>query len=552
MVNIFDLSEEFVHEYSKIRPMTATLWGIPGYDDRWDDFSSTSWTQDLQLCEEYERRMSMISFTGSKWEEVAFVILKEFLARTIMYVKNADYYLDINSIYCTFQQMMYALKAQPTATEADWLALEKRLQSFDTAIEQYISALRDGYNLGVVSARRQVVEVARQARETNLSVLLNKKNEAAGVLMDPKRLTLLCDSVKESHNKLADFLENEYLQHAREQDACGAEYYARCVQSYIGNPVNLEDTYQWGFEEIHRLLDEIRVVCKKIDPEESDYLRVLQRVRNDPEFLMTDHDEFLGFVKTKELEAMDKLRPFFDIPEMLATINVEKIPVDVDLAQYQPPPPDFSRPGCISYGFQKDKPIALFDQLTTAYHEGFPGHHLQCGLQVSYKDNLSLLGRISGYSGYAEGWALYAERFMEEQGLYEHAYYTLGMLICSLFRACRIVIDIGLHLSLRIPDDFELNPGKTWCFELGKSMLMDVCGFPEKMSTDEMNRYCGFPGQAISYKVGERCIRDLRNYYFKRLPEGSLKEFHNMILQYGSVSLDFLETHVKSEIDESI
>lgn len=147
--------------------------------------------------------------------------------------------------------------------------------------------------------------------------------------------------------------------------------------------------------------------------------------------------------------------------------------------------------------------------MSTAYHEGFPGHHLQLGVQVSLRDDLSRLHRvmISDFqTGYAEGWALYAERLMDELGYLERPEYVLGMLACQMMRACRVVLDIGAHLGLRAPSDAAFRPGDLIDFDYGIDMLTRVARMPPSHAASEMTRYLGWPGQAIAYKVGERII----------------------------------------------
>jgi uncharacterized protein (DUF885 family) len=212
-----------------------------------------------------------------------------------------------------------------------------------------------------------------------------------------------------------------------------------------------------------------------------------------------------------------------------------------------PPSEDLSRPGTVWYSFGPERPLPLYTEISTAYHEGFPGHHLQCGLQVALREKLSRFQRVLGFcSGYAEGWALYTERLADELGFYEKPAYRFGMLACQLHRACRVVLDIGAHLEFKIPSDVEFHPGESWTFELGVEMLTDIGGLARDFAESEMTRYLGWPSQAISYKLGEREIMALRREFFVKYPQATLKEFHAKVLGCGSVGLSLLRRIVLS------
>jgi uncharacterized protein (DUF885 family) len=159
---------------------------------------------------------------------------------------------------------------------------------------------------------------------------------------------------------------------------------------------------------------------------------------------------------------------------------------------------------------------------------------------VYLRENLCRVHRLAyGYSGYAEGWALYAEQLMDELGYFEAPAYRIGMLAMQLVRACRVAFDIGAHLDLRIPDDAPFEPGEAWTYERGVAFFRDVGGLSQEHAESEVTRYLGWPGQAISYKVGQREMLSLRDGWNAR-GMGTLKEFHHRVLDVGNVSLEVL------------
>jgi uncharacterized protein (DUF885 family) len=211
-------------------------------------------------------------------------------------------------------------------------------------------------------------------------------------------------------------------------------------------------------------------------------------------------------------------------------------------AWYIGPSEDFSRTGTIWWSLGDATSVPLFDQVSTAYHEGFPGHHLQIGVQVSLSDRLSRAHRLLAWRpGYGEGWALYAEQLMDELGELERPEYELGYLGTSLMRAVRVVVDLGLHLGLPIPADAPIHAGEAWTYERAVEALVHLAFLDESTARSEVTRYLGWPAQAISYAVGQREIVALRDE--RRAREGDafdLRRFHADVLASGAVGLDHL------------
>lgn len=535
---IYEITKKYVHEYSQLRPIIATIWGLNEYDNEWGDFTVESYDKEKQLLSRYQKIIP--SKTGEFWNDLAIYHLEDDISFKLESIQRQDYYYDLNSIDSTFQNLVYTFDNMRRESQDDWRKIVNRLKTFDIAFDQYISRLKKAVSEKKTVAKRQVLAVIKQAEDLKTSFGTDLKQNRKFVSED--ELNSLLDK-KKMYEKFILFLTQEYLPFAQEKDPVGLQRYEWGVRKFIGNKIDLEKSYMWGFEEINRLINEMNKLC--IDTNCKSYLELTEKAKNDKQFIIDTPEKFLKWVEEKEAFAMSRVSHLFDIPDVLKQLDVKKLSINTVIAQYVSPSPDFKRAGCISYGFEKGKPIPLYDQLSTAYHEGFPGHHLQCGLQV-YMPKLSLLGKLVSFSGYAEGWALYAEKLMQDNNGYPNSYYVLGTYAMSLFRACRVVIDIGIHLEKKIPDDFFFNPGKTWNFELGKKMMVDVVGLSNAGATDEVNRYCGWPGQAISYKLGEKAILDLKTKYIKA--GYSLKEFHMSLLRYGSVGLGFMTESMEAEL----
>jgi uncharacterized protein (DUF885 family) len=219
---------------------------------------------------------------------------------------------------------------------------------------------------------------------------------------------------------------------------------------------------------------------------------------------------------------------------------------------YIPPSEDLSRPGTTWFPTLGATTFSWWSHASTWYHEGVPGHHLQCATSIIEAERQSRFHRLEAWtSGYGEGWALYAERLMNELGFFEDLGDEMGFLAGQALRAARIVVDIGLHLELPVPAgfgslaDFGDCSGKAWTPPMAVAVLEERAIQPHEMSVSEVDRYLGLPAQAISYKVGERVWMRTREAARFRLGEDfSLKRFHAFALALGPMGLDPLEAEL--------
>jgi hypothetical protein len=275
---------------------------------------------------------------------------------------------------------------------------------------------------------------------------------------------------------------------------------------------------------------------------------VLHLLQEDPARAAASPAEFRDLMQARQATALSELQGVhFDVPDPIRRVDVKLAPPGGALgAFYVGPSEDFTRPGTVWFAIGDQQVIPLFDQISTAYHEGFPGHHLQNGIQLASAARLSRLQKLLvWYPGSGEGWALYAEDLMEELGYLEKPDYLMGKLASEMLRACRVVIDIGSHLRLPIPGGQPFHPGEEWTFDTGVEMLTDYAAQSPDVARSEMTRYLGWPGQAISYKVGQQAIRDLRAEAQRRHGPGfDRKAFHARLLEVGSVGLDVLRRHL--------
>jgi uncharacterized protein (DUF885 family) len=553
---VFQLADALVDAYADVSPVEATLAGVGGRDGTWGDLGLDGADAKADLLRSTRARLRALGPMRSRWERVAARAVEGFLDEHLEAHEHGEHLVDLNNIESTLQHLRQAFDLADRSTEAGWEATVARLATIDGAIAGYRARLEQGRSRELVVAKRQVlagIEQARvQAGDRSFFPTLRREWDASRI--EDGRLGAALDhgieSARRGFGELADYLEKEYLPAARDEDAVGRERYLRSARRFLGMTIDPVEAYAWGWHEVHAIEAEMARVARSIVPGASvpEVVRVLEA---DPARSAPSPDAFLAAMRERQERALAELDgAHFDVPEPIRRIDVRMAPPGGALgAYYVPPSEGFDRCGTIWYSPGDAETFPLYDEISTAYHEGFPGHHLQCGIQVFLAEKLTRLHRLFVmYSGYAEGWALYAEQLMHELGYLERPEYVLGMLSAKLMRACRVVVDIGLHLGLRIPEDEEFHPGKTWSWALAAELVHTRAFLRKDHAESEATRYCGWPGQAISYKIGERVILELREEARRR--DGArfdLKAFHARVLGAGSVGLEHLREIVREE-----
>ncbi len=556
--DIFDLSSEFVDRMAALRPMTATYQGLHGHDGRWDDLSPAGGRAVIDFIAGYQQRLAALPPAEDPWARLAVQIMSEHLRLERAYYDDGDDLLDLNNIASTFQSVRQVFDLMDTSTLEGWQNIASRLETIDAALEGYRQTLEEGRRQGKTVAVRQVKATIEQGRinagPTSYFHRLSGQLAAAKVGDATLAARIEAGAAKAcaAYETLAKYLETTYLPSATPKDAVGRERYLRQTRRFLGMTIDPEETYAWGWEQVRSIEREMKRIAAEIAPGKT-LAEVHELLKHDKARCAKDREEFLRLMTDRQLRALKDLDgKHFDIPDEVRRVEVKIAPPGGALgAYYIQPSEDFSRPGTVWYSLAPEEvaDIPLYGHITTAYHEGFPGHHLQCGIQVALADRLSRLHRLSvWYPGYGEGWALYTEQLMHELGYFEKPEYVLGMLGAQMFRACRVVIDIGSHLELPIPaDETAFHPGEAWTYEIAVELLTKRCAEDEEYARSEVTRYYGWPGQAIAYKVGERVIMELREELKRRQgPAFSLKDFHARVLGSGPLGLELLRERVLS------
>ncbi|MFV0320459.1 MAG: DUF885 domain-containing protein [Microbacterium sp.] len=543
------LAEEWVDTVAELSPVAGTYIGRDEYNDRYGDYSP-----DGAADAAAKARATLTALNALEPLDDVDVVTKDALGRDLeltLAVHDARWHLrDLNVIASAPQDIRAVYDLMPTESADDWTVIATRMGAIPSAIAGYISTLRAGIAEGVVPARRQVAEVATQVLRYTGDTGFFAAFVAGAATRDggelPASLTRdlasASGAAREAYDTLAEFLRTELAPVAGEKDAVGRELYALQSQRFLGAKIDLDETYEWGIGELARMVAEQEAIAEEIEPGASVEEAVVS-LEADASSRLHGTDALQEWMQRVSNQAVEELgRTHFDIPEPVRRLECMIAPTQEGGIYYTGPTDDFSRPGRMWWSVPEG--VEDFDtwrELTTVYHEGVPGHHLQIGQAVYNRAELNAWRRLlSGSSGHAEGWALYAERLMDELGYLSTPADRLGMLDGQRMRAARVVLDIGVHLGKP-----RLDGDGVWDADNALEFMSRNVNMPDEFVRFEVNRYLGWPGQAPSYKVGQRIWEQIRDEYKARKGDAfDIKQFHKKALDLGGVGLDTLRMAV--------
>jgi uncharacterized protein (DUF885 family) len=543
MSTVFQICDRLTDAYAALSPTAATFAGVKGHDHLWDDFSPDGEAAKAAFYAAGVAELSPHLDASDPVDAAAASVVISHLDTVLRRHQSGHWRRDLNHLHSPFQSARDTFDVVPMDGAEAWEAVTNRLQGWGEMLDGYRASLQVGLDDGDIVAQRQVETVIDQVRsvaseESRFNDLPARAASSGG---QEDAVAAAVSVARTASAQFADWLETSYLPHTIPVDACGRDRYVTDADYYLGKELDLDETYDWGWSEVHRLLEEMQRTAAEIDSGRS-IEEVIELLDTDPARSSSGHEEFADFVRSIQAEAVDQLDgTAFDVPPEIREVTVNIAPSGGSLgAWYHPPSEDLSRPGSIWYALGERDRIPHWQEVATAYHEGFPGHHLQVGVAVLQSERLSRFHRLFvWYPGSGEGWALYAERLMDELGYFVNPDYRLGLLASQLFRSTRVVLDIGAHLEKRIPLDAPLHPGETWNFEIAVDYMIDIALQAPDVAESEVLRYLGLPAQAISYKVGEREILDIRSRAISS-PGYDAKDFHRRLLEAGAIRLDQL------------
>lgn len=551
-------------------PQTVTATGIPGAPEtQLDDVSPVGIAQQIDLAKEILRELDGLEEADAT-DRVTTSGLRERLNLEVELYEAGETVGMLNVIESPLQGISEVFDLMPQESEIEWETISERMRAVPGALSGYQESLTQRAQNGPDFPRRQVERCIEQAEQHAGKDGSFAKLAAQGAAQHPGLEASLSEGAAQAqaaYAQLAQFLRTAIAPRAVASDAVGRDRYALHSREFLGATVDLDDAYEWGIEELRRIDKAQRRIAKDLYGEGVSVREAMDRLNHEERYKLHSVAELQEWMQRTADAAMEAAQHYFDIPEPMQTIECMIAPSDSGAIYYTAPSDDFSRPGRMWWSVPAGvTEFSTWQEKTTVFHEGVPGHHLQLGLAVYLKDMLNTWRR-QGYwvSGHGEGWALYAEQLMAELGFQSDLGDRMGVLDSERLRAARIVVDMGVHLGKDSGDWAKIlapssqnsasagaggsfvSPcgaaasGKPWDHDSAWEFLRENVAMEPAFLSYELDRYLGWPGQASSYKIGQHIWNELRDH--ARLTcagEFDLKDWHMRALSLGGVGLDVL------------
>ena len=536
------IAEEVLRQETELHPEMRVYLGTEGDKSQYSDLSPAG----IAPQREHIQRSIAALEAEEPTDDIDWVTKTDLLRelRLGSEILDANWHQrEVNNLESAAQRTREIFDLMPTDTEADWEAVAGRMHNLPAALAGWQETLRSGISDNNTPPRRQVENVLEQ-----LGQFASGEGRFFELAADPSAPESLqsdlragAEAATQAQLDLAAFMRDELLPAAREEDAVGRDLYSLFSRQFLGAEVDLDETYEWGIEELRRMKDEQERIAQEILPGAT-VAEAIAHLDKDPARKLHGTEALQQWMQRTSDQAIEELgKTHFDIAEPIRALECMIAPSQTGAIYYTQPTDDFSRAGRMWWSVPEG--ITEFDtwrELTTVYHEGVPGHHLQLAQAVYNKEQLNAWRRVSGTSGHAEGWALYAERLMESLGYLDDPADRLGMLDGQRMRAARVVLDIGVHLGKP-----RLDGTGTWDFDYAFEFMKSNVNMNEPFVRFEVNRYFGWPGQAPSYKIGQRIFEQIRDEAKAKAGDAfDLKDFHMRVLNIGGVGLDTLREAV--------
>jgi uncharacterized protein (DUF885 family) len=447
----------------------------------------------------------------------------------------------------------YAIEGLTVTADRAGEDLVARLEAVPAGIAQYIASLRwardnaDRFSGTGIAPVRQLETLAGQleswlSADWFGSVPIDDAVDAA----TRARVRAAADGANAALKQLVSVLRDELRPIAPTTDGVGADVYAALAAAMLGARIDLADTYAHGWAELERLVAEARRLAADLGGTGGDPVRSAATLLDaDPRYRLDGVDAIRSWLQQRVTETTDALASAFDLPPGIRNVDCVVAEASSGVVYYTPAPPDASVPSRIVWTIPSGVPVAAsWQEVTSVHHEGLPGHHLQFVMTAADPDLHPWQRHLCHVHGYAEGWAHYAEQLADELGLIRDSAERLGLLLGQIWRSVRIVADIGLHTGWSIPAN-SLVEEREWSPELAQRMLVDFALVEPHLAGFEVDRYLGWPGQALAFKVGARLWNEARTARAAAAGDAfSLRDFHRDALALGPMGLDPLRAQL--------
>ncbi|WKD58499.1 DUF885 domain-containing protein [Corynebacterium caspium] len=535
--------DAFVMDLAELTPTDATAWGVAdeSLNSELQDFSPEYWERRAQLMRNMLMDVDALDESTDDSDDdddfddvdhLTAAVLRDRLTLELDKHHAGEDLRLLNNIESPVQIIRDTFLMMDTSTAAGRDAIRGRMAKIPQALRGYQESLSAAAGQGHVAAIRQIDKVISQceALADTDSMLNNLGVEAHSAEVQ---------NAKRAFGELSAWLGDNLVSMAPARDAVGRDRYELFAHEFIGDEIDLDEAYKWSLERLHEVREEQNALVRELYGPDISIRQAFHNLNHDERYTIHGSDNLQKWMQNTSDAAVAALDgKYFDIPAEIRTLECRIDPAGTGAIYYTPPTDDLQRPGRMWWSVpESQNTFHTWQELTTVYHEGVPGHHLQCGTTVS-SDVLNMWRRTACWiSGHGEGWALYAEQLMADLGFHEDLGTRLGLLDSQRLRLARVALDIGVHLRKQVPT----NTG-VWDASYAKWFLRENTAMDEAVMSFELNRYLGWPGQAPSYALGQRLWEETRD---AALAEGqTLREFHANALALGSIPMSILAKEV--------
>ncbi|MFT2089355.1 DUF885 domain-containing protein [Paraglaciecola sp. 2405UD69-4] len=539
-------------------PIMATRLGVHDYDDQLSDISPESLQRQNQQFRSFLDTLDNLDKTSLSQSEKISVIMQKYRLQNYVDQYNFNsHYMPLTSESSFHSSLAFLPRSIRFNSPKDYENYLSRLSKFPSYFSQQIAWMKKGIETGFVQPKSVLVGFENSVKAfvhdapsdslyytpfKDLSDSPLTKEQQVSLKQQAK--TIISTKVFPAYQAFYDFLVKDYIPNSKQEVGAnswkdGLAYYQNRSNYYTTTSMSVEDIHQLGLEEVARIRDEMQLVLNTLDFD-GDINEFIHFLRTDPQFYAKTPEELIKEASyiAKQMDA--KLPLLFNkLPR--TPYGVEAVPDNIapkyTTGRYIGPTRD-NQPGFYwvnTYALDK-RPLYALTALTL--HEAVPGHHLQISLSRELQE-LPEVRRYTYISAFGEGWGLYSEFLGKEVGMYENPYHEFGRLSYEMWRACRLVVDTGMHV-------------KGWSRQQAIDYMLENTALSEHNVRTEVDRYISWPAQALSYKIGELTIKQLRQQAKSQLGDRfDLRAFHNAVLEHGSIPLSVLKINVEKFIQQN-
>ena len=532
-------------------PVFAGELGDRSGDGRLPDASLAAQTQTGEFLKEILREVKLLEGRDlNDTDRLNLTIFKRFLEDELSELNLNSHLIPITNRWGFHIYFAELYKTLPFNNEVDYDSYLGRLKAYSKYTDDHIEVMREGIRRGyvlpaiVLEGYEDTIsshiydEPTKSPLYTPFTKLPDQIAESSRIRITKEGAELIESHVIPSYARFLKFINEEYLPASRNSIGAsalpnGREFYRHRVRKYTTLDVSPEEVHEIGISEVRRIRNEMEAIPEQLEFEGS-FAEFLTHLRTDPKFYPKDVESYKKEV-AYILKKMDGQLPqlFGKLPR--TPYGIKEIPAYIapktTAAYYQPPSGDGRIAGFYFINTYNLKSRPLYQLEALSLHEAVPGHHLQLALQQEL-ENMPAFRKYNGFTAFIEGWALYSERLGLETGFYQDPYSDFGRLSYEMWRACRLVVDTGIHYL-------------GWTREQAIEFMSENTALSRHNIVAEVDRYISWPGQALAYKMGELKIRELRTLAEKELgSEFDIRDFHDVVLGSGAVPLTVLEDNI--------